>query len=104
MNTKNKQLQSVVEYTEAMLKDAQAGNWDSVINIEAQRGELLEKLFSGSRENNNVDDMDAEIKKVISINKKLEAITLNAREDARNDMTSVSKGRHAVSLYAQNSV
>ena len=104
MNTKSEQLQSVVEYTETMLKDAQAGNWDSVINIEAQRGELLEKLFSGSRQNNNAGDMDAEIKKIININKKLEAITLNAREDARNDMSSVSKGRHAVDLYAQNSI
>ena len=104
MNTKNEQLQSVVEYSETMLKNAQAGNWDSVVEIEAQRGKLLKKLFSGSPQDNNIEDMDAEIRKIISINEKLEAITLNAREDARNDMASVSKGRHAVDLYAQNSV
>lgn len=103
MNTKNKQLQSVVEYSETMLKDAQAGNWDSVISIEAQRGELLDQLFSGSRENNIVE-MDAEIRKIININKKLEAITLNAREDARNEMSSVNKGRRVVNLYAENSI
>mgnify|MGYP002795037901 CR=1 FL=1 len=103
MNTKNEQLQNVVEYSETMLKNAQAGNWDSVIDIEVQRGELLKNLFSGSPQNNNVAEMDAEIRKIISINEKLEAITMNAREDARNDLASANKGRHAVDLYAQNS-
>ena len=104
MNTTNKQLENVVEYSESMLKNAEAGNWDSVIDIEAQRGELLKKLFSGSPQDNNVADMDVEIRKIISINEKLEAITLNAREDTRDEMVSASKGRHVVSAYAQNSV
>ena len=104
MNIKNKQLQGVVEYSETMLKNAEAGNWDSVIDIEVQRGELLKKLFAGSPQSNNVDDMDIKIRKIISINEKLEAITLNAREDTRDEMVSASKGQHAVSAYAQNSV
>lgn len=104
MNSKNEQLQRVVEYSMTMLENAQAGNWDSVIEIEAQRGELLKKLFSGSPQDNNVAEMDAEIRKIISINEKLEAITLNARENTRHEMASASKGKHAVNLYAQNSV
>ena len=104
MNSKTEQLKRVVEYSETMLENAQAGNWDSVIEIETQRGELLKKLFSGSPQDNNVAELDAEIRKIISINEKLEAITLNAREDARDDMASANKGRHAVDAYAQNSV
>lgn len=104
MNSKNEQLQRVVEYSKTMLENAQAGNWDSVIKIEARRGELLKKLFSVSPQDNNVAEMDAEIRKIISINEKLEAITLSAREDARSDMASANKGRHAVDVYAQNSV
>ena len=102
MSHKNIEFQNVVNYSMMMLRDATAGNWDNVITIEAQRSELLEKLFSGSSHTNDVDDMDDKIRKIIDINNKLEAITLNAREDASNNMSSINKGRQAVRLYAQN--
>ncbi|VAW53101.1 hypothetical protein MNBD_GAMMA06-1963 [hydrothermal vent metagenome] len=98
----NKQLQSAITYSEVMLEDAQAGNWDRVFDIEVQRSELLEKLFSGNIQENNIDDMDAKIREIITINKKLEAITLKARNNAQNDITSINKGRQAINSYAQN--
>ena len=99
---RNKQLQSAITCSEIMLKDAQAGNWDRVFDIEVERSELLEKLFSGSDRENNVDEMDAKIREIIAINKKLEAITQKARDDARDDIASIGKGRHAINSYAQN--
>lgn len=104
MSNKNKQLQNAINCSETMLKDAEAGNWDSVIDIEVRRSELLEQLFSNPREENDIGEMDDKIRKIIDINRKLEAITLSAREDTRNDIASINKGRHAVSSYAQNSI
>ncbi len=98
----NMQLQSAITCSEIMLKDAEAGNWDRVFDIEVQRSELLEKLFSSTDQENNVDEMDAKIREIIAINKKLEAITLKARDSAQDDITSINKGRHAISSYAQN--
>ncbi len=101
---RNIQLQKAVKCSEIMLKDAEAGNWDKVVNIEAQRSELLEKLFSGAHQENNADDMDDKIRKIIAINEKLEAITLKARDSTGEEIASMSKGRKAVNLYAQNTV
>ena len=98
----NQQLHKAIECSEIMLKDAEAGNWEKVFDIEAQRSALLEKLFSGADKENNVQDMDDKIRKIIAINKKLEAITMQARDNTRDELSSMNKGRHAVSLYAQN--
>jgi hypothetical protein len=86
-----------------MLKDAEAGEWDKVISIETQRSKLLEKLFSGSHEDNNITEMDNKIRKIIDINNKLEEIAMNARESASNDVASICKGRNALDQYSKNS-
>ena len=103
MDTKNTQLQTAIHCSEAMLKDAEAGNWDKVMDIESQRSELLEKLFSTPYQGNNVIEMDEKIRKIIDINKELEALTLKQRDDSGRHIASINKGRRAVSAYAQNS-
>jgi len=97
----NKQLHQAIDYSESMLKDAEAGNWENVYHIEAQRSALLNKLFSSSTEKHDVREMDDKIRKIIAINEKLEAITLKARDSTRDDICDISKGRHAVSSYTQ---
>ena len=97
-----KQLHKAIECSEKMLIDAEAGNWEKVFDIEAQRSALLEKLFSSSHKENNIQDMDDKIRKIIAINKKLEAITLKARDNTGDDIASISKGKRAVNVYQQN--
>lgn len=104
MNDISKQLQNVVMCSETMLKIAVAGDWKKVIDIEAQRSVLLDKLFSRSDAANNTADMDEKIRKIISINKKLEEITINAREATRKDIASICKGRNALNQYSKNTI
>ena len=103
MNDKVKQLQNVMECSETMLRDAELGHWDKVINIEGQRSTLLENLFSSYSQDNNIEGMDEKIKKIIEINSQLETIAQSARNNAGKDVSSMTKGRQAVSLYAKNS-
>ena len=102
MSDKTKQLLNVVACSETMLKDAEAGNWEKVIDIEVKRSELLEQLFSSSSQDNNIEDMDDKIQQIIDINKKLESITIKARDNVRNDIAIINKGQNAVNMYAQN--
>ena len=102
MNEKAKQLQNVMQCSELMLKDAELGRWDKVINIESQRSTLLENLFSSSSQD-NIEGMDEKIKKIIEINSQLEAIAQSARDNAGKDISSMAKGRQAVNLYVKNS-
>jgi hypothetical protein len=102
MNNKKKQLLNVIEYSETMLKEAETGNWEKVIDIEVQRNELLEKIFSSASSRNEIDDVDTKIHHILNINKKIESAAANARDNMRNDISSISKGRQAVDFYAQN--
>ncbi len=104
MSNNTQQLQEAVMYSETMLKDAEAGDWKNVFEIEAQRRELLEKLFSNSNSKNTVEDMDENIRKIIDINLKLEALTRKARDTAHDEIASLSKGRNAINQYAQHTV
>lgn len=104
MSNKITQLQNAVDYSQNMLTNASAGNWEEVMAIEIERNALLEKLFSTASHDNNIVEIDDKIRQIIDINKKLEVITLNARDDTRNQIMSINKGRHAVKAYAQNGI
>ena len=103
MDVKNKQLKDAINCSETMLKNAEAGNWNSVMEIEVQRSELLEKLFATPHHGNNADEMDNKIRKIIDINKKLETIAISARDDSGQDIASINNGRRAVNVYIKNS-
>ena len=101
MNNKSKQLLNALEYSETMLKDAVVGNWGKVIKIETQRNELLKEVFSTPNVNDDMADIENKICKIIDINRKLEAVAANARDNAGNEITSINKGRQAVMQYTQ---
>jgi hypothetical protein len=102
MNDKYKQFSDVIEYSETMLKQAKAGNWENVFKIEKQRSNALNELFSPPFTNDDKDENNEKILQILNINKKLEALTTNARDDIRNQAGSINKSRHAVNMYAQN--
>ena len=102
MNDKGKQFSDVIEYSETMLEEAEAGNWENVFAVEKQRSNTLKKCFSPPFTKNDKEENNEKILQILNINKKLEAITSKARDDIRNQAGSINKGRHAVSMYAQN--
>ena len=102
MNDKYKQFSDVIEYSETMLKEAEAGNWENVFTVEKKRSNTLKELFSPPFKKNDKDENSKKILQILNINNKLEAITSKARDDIRKQVGSVNKGRHAVAMYAQN--
>ena len=102
MNNKYKQFSDVIEYSQTMLKEAEAGNWENVFTVEKQRSTTLKECFSPPFTKNDKDEINKKILQILKINNKLEAITSKARDDIRNQAGSVNKGRQAVGMYAQN--
>jgi len=102
MKYKCKQLMDVIDYSETMLKDAEAGNWRNVFNIEAERSKVLKDLFTIPFTKEDKNEYNQHILQVLVINKKLESITAQARDHIRNEAGAVNKGRRAVGVYAQN--
>lgn len=103
MNDKYKQLNDVVDDTQCMLDAAAAGNWDEVFCLEEKRGKKIQTVFSLSFNNEEELQCNAMIQRIISLNKKLESLTVSARDEIAEQAGSINKGRHAVGVYAQNS-
>ena len=102
MNDKDKQFLDVIQYSQTMLEEAEAGNWETVFTVEKQRSRILKECFSPPFTKNDKDEINKKILQILNINNKLEAITSKARDDIRNQAGSINKGRHAVGMYAQN--
>lgn len=102
MDYKNKQLTDVIEYSETMLKEAEAGNWETVFSVEKQRSQTLKELFLPAFTKKYKDKNNAKILQILQINNKLEKVTSRARQDIRNHIGPVNKTHQAVAMYAQN--
>lgn len=84
MNYTCKQFSDVIEYSQTMLKEAEAGNWDNVFAVEKQRSNTLKELFSPPFTKNDKEENNEKILQILNINNKLEVITSKARDDIRN--------------------
>ena len=84
MNYTCKQFSDVIEYSQTMLKEAEAGNWDNVFAVEKQRSNTLKELFSPPFTKSDKEENNKKILQILNINNKLEAITSKARDDIRN--------------------
>ncbi len=102
MNYKSKELNDVIACSESMLKDAEAGNWDNVIALEAKRSKALNELFSLPFTQQDRDQNSERIGQLLSVNSKLESITARARENIKDEVRGLSKGRRAMGAYAQH--
>lgn len=102
MEYKCKELVDVIEYSESMLKEAEAGNWEKVIAMEKKRDDRLKKIFSLAFSNSEKERNNEIILQILSINKQLESITSKARDTRRDQAGAISKGRQAVGIYAQH--
>ena len=102
MDYKNKQLTDVIEYSETMLKEAEAGNWETVFTVEKQRSQTLKEIFSPPFTKKDKNKNNGKILQILKINNKLEKITSKARDDIRHHVGSVNKSHNIVAMYAQN--
>lgn len=102
MNYKHQQLKGVIDYSKTMLQEAESGNWENVFNIEEKRSELIKKIYSSPSTMDERDNNNEQILEILVLNRRIEAITTEARDNARDQAGSINKGRQVVSAYAQN--
>ena len=79
MNYTCKQFSDVIEYSQTMLKEAEAGNWDKVFAVEKQRSTTLKELFSPPFTKNDKDENNEKILQILNINNKLEVHYLKSQ-------------------------
>jgi hypothetical protein len=99
-NTAN--ISELIEHSHAMLGHAEAGEWETVIEDEVIRRQLINTFFSKPSNIANEPDVSTAIQELLLINDKLEQLTIDARSRAKTEVSSISNGRKAVSAYADN--
>ena len=99
-NTAN--ISDLIEHSHAMLGHAKAGEWETVIEDEVIRRQLINAFFSKPSNIANEPDISTAIQELLLINDKLEQLTTDARTRAKTEVSSISNGRKAISAYADN--
>lgn len=97
----SRQLADLVEHNRSMLKNAESGDWNQVVEAEAGRRRMLEAFYSSS-EMHRVPDVNAATEEMLSINKELERLALLARKAATEGVVLINKGRRAVNAYGKH--
>ena len=95
------QLVELVEYNRDMLKNAEAGNWDKVIEAELLRKNMFEAFYTTPGVE-NLPEVDSATRELLQINKSLEELATSARNAITSEAESTQKGQKAVNAYIKN--
>lgn len=97
----NEQMAELLEHNHEMLKDAQEGQWDKVIEAEVLRNTMMKSFYStqGIAE---IPDIHNATNEMLSISRQLEKLANEARHSAACEAQSINKGRNAISAYARH--
>ena len=99
---RSEDISALIEHSHAMLKHAEAGEWEAVVEDEAVRRELIDAFFSQPSNIANEPDISNVIKELLQINDRLEQLTSDARDRLKSEAQTISTGRKAVSAYTDN--
>lgn len=92
------QLTELAKLNHNMLKNAEAGNWDKVIEAEKVRRSMLDTLYS-SPGVENIPGVDTATREMVSINQRLEELAISAHKLVTTEVVSINKGQQAISTY-----
>ena len=95
------QLVELVEYNRDMLKNAEAGNWDEVIEAEILRKKMFHAFYTTHGEE-NLPDVASATRELLQINKSLEELATAARKAVTSEAVSTRNGQRAVNAYIKN--
>ena len=97
----NEQMTELLEHNHEMLKDAQEGQWDKVIEAEVLRNTMM-KSFYTTEGITQIPGIDNATSEMLSISKQLEQLANDAKQTAACEAQSINKGRNAISAYVQH--
>ena len=99
---KSRQLSQLIECSNKMLKNAESGNWDDVIEAEELRHDLIKALFSTPAVASDVREISGATREIMRINEMLKGHALKMMYKVNSGLDSISTGRKAVNAYGKN--
>ncbi|HIE56413.1 MAG TPA: flagellar protein FliT [Chromatiaceae bacterium] len=93
--------EKILNQSQAMLEQAQLGDWQKVILLAAERDELVHRFFSedpGAEDSCRVAKI---LNEVFRINRRVETLTRKGRERMREELQQVQEGQKALRAYRE---
>ncbi len=96
------QLRQLLTLTEEILTDAREKRWESLMEKEQARRQLIERFFQqrvDSREARQIEEM---IRQIITLDKRIIALAEAGKLEILKKMRDLSAGQQAIDAYADN--
>ena len=97
-------IDKIIEHSLAMLRHAEAGEWEIVVEEEDTRRQLINDFFSQPSILTSDPDIGGSIQQLLQLNEKLEKLSVAARDEARTAIGSIKTGRTAINAYMNNAL
>ena len=101
-HNKAKQISQLIDHSNAMLKSAEQGDWDEVIEAETLRHDLIKALFSTPSMAKDVKEISDATREIMRINEMLKDHALHMMYRVNSGLESIHHDRTAVGAYAKN--
>lgn len=96
---RSRQLREIVELSTDMLTRAQDNQWDLVAGLESRRKELVMSCFQRSADAQDVPEVAAAIKQILSLNQQVTLLGRQHQEQLGSDIRTSKFGRNASAAY-----
>lgn len=101
-NSDYQSLSMILKHSQNMLVSAEMGDWEKLIEDESRRRKMISVFFSKTPNDKDVARLRDTIEALLAIDDRLKKIVSGARDTVKQELTSITSGRHAVNAYKQN--
>lgn len=96
-------LAELLQHNRSMLKNAEAGEWDKVMEEEIKRREMLNAFYS-STDVQLVPGVVSATRKMLLLNQQIDELAESAKEEIKTEAVSINKGLRAVNAYTKHAL
>lgn len=99
---RKQELDSILAQSRQMLVAAQEGDWKALTEWQSKRQERIRAFFSISPTKAEAEMVNTQIHEILSLNEQLVALANRKRQDLKDEVRGLAKGRKATKTYQQN--
>lgn len=100
--SRHTQLMTLVDYSRRMWQQASTGDWEAVIDLQAEHRQLSERFFMEPVSPELAPECAAAIREMLLNNKRIAELGARERRACVNGKRNFDKHRHAVRAYRDN--
>ena len=99
---RKQELDSILAQSRQMLVAAQEGDWEALTEWQNKRQERIRAFFRIAPARSEADMISAQIREILSLNEQLVALANRRRQDLKDEIRGLAKGRKATKAYQQS--